>query len=186
MRLDERTDEELALRARAEPRAAFEVLFDRHRGAVWNFLLRQGLDVARAEDLCQTTFLKAWRAIPSFREEAQFKTWLYAIAVNVVADERRTALRRGRPLPLEEAALPEKGATDEGENRADAVERVGLALSRFPADERQLFTLVRFQGLSVAEAAQAVRMSHPAARMKLFRIRKKLGEWFLPVREKTR
>ena len=142
--LDDRTDEELARRARVEPRAAFEVLFDRHRGAIWNFILRQGLDVARAEDLCQTTFLKAWRAIPSFREEARFKTWLYAIAVNVVADERRTAFRRERPLPLEEAALTDRGAMEDRENRADAAERVRIALSRFPADERQLFTLVPF------------------------------------------
>src|SRR6185295_11245056 len=104
MNLQELTDEELALRARSDPRSAFEVLFERHRGPLYNFLRRQGAGDERVDDLFQMTFLKAFRAIPTFREESRFKTWLYTIAVNVLNDDRRAALRRATS-ELREAVL---------------------------------------------------------------------------------
>ncbi|HXX93971.1 MAG TPA: sigma factor, partial [Planctomycetota bacterium] len=63
MALTDLGDEELALRARTEPRAAFEVLFERYRGPLHGFLVRQGADLSRVDDLFQQTFLKAFRAI---------------------------------------------------------------------------------------------------------------------------
>ena len=172
MGLRELTDEELALRARTEPRAAFEVLFERHRAPLYNFLLRQGADEVRVDDLFQMAFLKAFRAIPTFREEARFKTWLYTIAINVLQDERRQALRRGVTTEIRETMLvvqPEPGGADE-------IERVKEALAQVPANHRQLFTLVRFQGLSIAEAAKAVGMTPAAAKVTLFRTTKRVGE----------
>ncbi len=172
MGLRELTDEELALRARTEPRAAFEVLFERHRGPLYNFLLRQGADEVRVDDLFQMAFLKAFRAIPTFREEARFKTWLYTIAVNVLNDDRRAAVRRGATTEIRETMLvvqPEPGGGDE-------IDRVKGALAQVPANHRQLFTLVRFQGLSIAEAAKAVGMTPAAAKVTLFRTTKRVGE----------
>lgn len=178
--LRELTDEELALRARTEPRAAFEVLFERHRGPLYNFLLRQGADEARVDDLFQMAFLKAFRAIPTFREEARFKTWLYTIAVNVLTDDRRAALRRGATSEIREAMLvvePEPG-------RNEDVDRVKEALGQVAPNHRQLFTLVRFQGLSIAEAAQAVGMTSGAAKVTLFRTTKRIGEILMTVKVK--
>src|SRR5436190_10789488 len=103
--MQELSDEELALRARTEPRAAFEILFERHRTPLYNFLLRQGAEEARVDDLFQMAFLKAFRAIPTWREESRFKTWLYTIAVNVLNDDRRASLRRSPALPLCEAVV---------------------------------------------------------------------------------
>jgi len=181
MGLRELTDEELALRARTEPRAAFEVLFDRHRVPLYNFLLRQGADDARVDDLFQMAFLKAFRAIPTFREEARFKTWLYTIAVNVLNDDRRAAQRRGPTAEIREAMLivePEPG-------RNEDVDRVKEALGHVAPNHRQLFTLVRFQGLSIAEAAHVVGMTPAAAKVTLFRTTKRIGEALAPVREKN-
>ena len=180
MGLQELTDEELALRARTEPRAAFEVLFERHRGPLYNFLLRQGADAARVDDLFQMAFLKAFRAIPTFREESRFKTWLYTIAVNVLNDERRAQLRRGLTTEVRESMLvvePEAGGGEE-------VERVKAALHEVAPHHRQLFILVRFQGLPIAEAAKAVGMTPSAAKVTLFRTTKRIGELLMTVKVK--
>lgn len=184
MRLTDLPDEALALRARDEPRAAFEVLFERYRGPLFNFLRRQGADVSRVEDLFQTAFLKAFRAIGTFREDARFKTWLYTIAVNVLNDDRRALQRRGRPVELDAAAgVPEPGAHGT-EEAAEAAGRVKEALTRVSPRHRQLFTLVRFQGLAIAEAARVVGMTPPAAKVTLFRIQRKIGERLVPAKEK--
>jgi len=174
------TDEELALRARREPREAFEVLFERHRIPLYNFLSRQGADEARVDDLFQLAFLKAFRAIPTFREEARFKTWLYAIAVNVLNDDRRAANRRGATTEIRETMLvvdPEPGGGEE-------VDRVKEALGRLAPNHRQLFTLVRFQGLSIADAAAAIGMTPAAAKVTLFRATKRVGEILMTMKVK--
>jgi RNA polymerase sigma factor (sigma-70 family) len=176
----ELTDEQLALRARIEPRAAFEILFERHRGPLYNFLLRQGADEARVDDLFQMAFLKAFRAIPTFREEARFKTWLYTIAVNVLNDDRRAAQRRGPTAEIREAML----VVESDPGRGEEIDRVKEALGQVAPNHRQLFTLVRFQGLSIAEAAHAVGMTPAAAKVTLFRTTKRIGEILMTVKVK--
>src|SRR6185436_10886333 len=174
------SDEELALRARTEPRAAFEILFERHRTPLYNFLLRQGADEARVDDLFQMAFLKAFRAIPSFREEARFKTWLFTIAINVLNDDRRALQRRGAVTAIQESMLvvePEPG-------RGEELDRVKEALGHVAPNHRQLFTLVRFQGLSIADAARAVGMTPAAAKVTLFRTTKRIGELLQTVKVK--
>jgi RNA polymerase sigma-70 factor (ECF subfamily) len=183
MRLCDLSDEDLALRARVEPRAAFEVLFERHRGPLYSFLLRSGADPSRVDDLFQQAFLKAYRAIPQFREEARFKTWLYAIAANVLADDRRVAQRRGPSAELREAMLVEESGVQDDVERVEELDRVKEALVRIAPNHRLLFTLVRFQGLSIADAAAIVGMTAPAAKVTLFRVSKKLGELLAPIRE---
>jgi RNA polymerase sigma-70 factor (ECF subfamily) len=184
MTLRDLGDEELARRARTEPRAAFEVLFERYRGPLHSFLLRQGADDSRVDDLFQQSFLKAFRAIGQFREDARFKTWLYTIAANVLADERRATARRGAPAELRESmALAEPVATDRAE-RAEALDRVKEVLGRVAPNHRVLFTLVRFQGLPIAEAAEVVGMTPAAAKVTLFRISKKVGEHVSSLKER--
>lgn len=176
--LRELSDEELALRARTEPRAAFEILFERHRTPLYNFLLRQGAEEARVDDLFQMAFLKAFRAIPTFREESRFKTWLYTIAINVLNDDRRAAQRRGPMTEVRESMLvvePEHGSEED-------VDRVKEALGQVASHHRQLFTLVRFQGMSIAEAARAVGMTPAAAKVTLFRTTRRIGELVMKVK----
>jgi RNA polymerase sigma-70 factor (ECF subfamily) len=179
MDLRQMTDEELALRARTEPAPAFEVLFERYRTPLYNFLLRQGADESRAEDLFQVTFFKAFRALAGFREEARFKTWLYTIATHAIMDDRRSALRRAPTAELRETMMVE----DPDTGTRDDVDRVKAALTQVGARHRQLFTLVRFQGLPIAEAARVVGMTPAAAKVTLFRTTKRIGELLAPVRE---
>lgn len=182
MRFTDLSDEQLALRARTSPREAYEVLFERHRGPLYNFILRQGVAEGRAEDLFQTTFLKAFRALRSFREEARFKTWLYTIAVNVVMDERRALQRRSQPDELRGAEAPAHAPAEQ----VEALVRVKEALAELDPRHRQLFTLVRFQGFSIAEAAAVVGLTPPVAKVTLFRTQKRIGEMLSTEKETLR
>lgn len=173
------SDEELALRSRQEPRLAFEVLFERHREKVYAFLARQIRDRARVDDLFQNVFLKVFRGLPNFKLESRFKTWLYTISSNVVTDELRVRGRRGVPVELNETMAVTEREEGESMDREVRLGRVRRAIQALPEGMRQLFTLVRFHEMKIAEAAEAVGMSPGAAKVALFRAQKKVGELVL-------
>lgn len=173
------SDEELALRSRQEPQLAFEVLFARHRDRVYAFLSRQIPDRARVDDLFQNAFLKVFRGLPNFKMESRFKTWLYTICSNVVTDELRSKGRRGTPVELAETMAVTGPVEDDVLDRDERMGRVRRAIALLPDGIRQLFTLVRFHGLKIAEAAEAVGMTPSAAKVALFRAQKRVGELVL-------
>ncbi len=80
MRLEQ--DDELVASAREGDERAFDELVSRHARRVYALVVRLVVDRTAAEDVAQETFVRAWRALPSFRGDAQFSTWLYRIAVN--------------------------------------------------------------------------------------------------------
>jgi RNA polymerase sigma-70 factor (ECF subfamily) len=153
-------------------REAFEVLFHRHRDPVYQFIARQISDRPLAEDVFQTVFLKAFRGLKSFRGSSEFRTWLFTIAANAVADERR----RPRPavaLPEEiEGPAPSNGSGRESEDVAHLIRRV---IESLPERHRQLFLLVRFHQMRIAEAARIVGFTPGSAKVTLFRIQEQLG-----------
>jgi RNA polymerase sigma-70 factor, ECF subfamily len=173
------SDEELALRSRQEPQIAFEVLFGRYRDRVYGFLSQQISDASRVDDLFQNVFLKAFRGLPNFKLESRFKTWLYTIASNVLMDELRSKGRRGTPVELQETMAVTEPVDDDLLDRDERMSRVRRAIETLPEGLRQLFTLVRFHGMKIAEAAATVGMTASAAKVALFRAQKKVGELVL-------
>lgn len=173
------SDEELALRSRQEPQIAFEVLFGRHRDMIYAFLSRQISDSARVDDLFQNVFLKAYRGLANFKLESRFKTWLYTIATNVVMDELRSKGRRGTSVELQETMAVTGPVDDDRLDRDDKITKVRRAIEKLPEGIRQLFTLVRFHGMKIAEAAAMVGMTASAAKVALFRAQKRVGELVL-------
>ncbi|HTF56196.1 MAG TPA: RNA polymerase sigma factor, partial [Planctomycetota bacterium] len=152
-------------------REAFEVLFHRHRNPVYQFIARQISDRPLAEDIFQTVFLKAFRALQSFRGSSEFRTWLFTIAANAVAEERR------RPRPA--VALPEEiegpAPTGGGREAEDISHLIRRVIETLPERHRQLFLLVRFHRMRIAEAAQIVGFTPGSAKVTLFRIQEQLG-----------
>ena len=151
------SDERLMLRFQHGDVRAFEVLVRRHRTPVYSFLARLTGDRARAEDLCQETFLKAVRASADWAPRARFQTWLYAIARNRAIDEaRRQAFRRAERL--EDAAGAAPSADDPPPDRAaeGALLRPKLeaALAALPEEQREVFLLREYAGLRFPEIAQ--------------------------------
>ena len=93
----ERTDEELMLAYAGGDLLAFEMLYRRHRGTLYRFLLRSLRQRADADELFQETWSRAVAARERYRVEAKFTTWLLQIAHNLVIDRFRRAARRLRP-----------------------------------------------------------------------------------------
>ncbi|MCU1462883.1 MAG: polymerase subunit sigma-70 [Acidimicrobiales bacterium] len=138
-------------------------------------------DEQDAADVVQESYLRAWRALPSFRREAHLSTWLHAIITNTARTWRR---RRGPNTPLDEHA--DVADTNPGADpawHADvAVDRVRLAaaLADLPTGLRRVVILKDVRGLSHLEIAGALGISETAAKVRLHRARRRLREALLP------
>ncbi len=150
------SDEKLMLRFQAGDARAFEVLVRRHRTPVFSFLLRLAGDRARAEDLCQETFLKAVHASSGWEPRARFQTWLYAIARNQAVDAaRRQAFRRAESLDASgaAAAASEDPPPDRQAEGALLRPKLEAALASLPDEQREVFLLREYAGLRFHEIA---------------------------------
>ena len=133
----------------------FDHVVRENADAVLGFVLRRVGVRATAEDLAQETFLRAWRARRSLREEASVRAWLLSIALNVVRDDARRRSRRPVEVPPpEHLDVPEPAADPAA--RAEGTESlVALrdALAALPARQREMFLLRERDGLSYAAIA---------------------------------
>ena len=156
------TDEQLMLEFQRGSRVAFTELFGRYRERIYGFFRRRLNHAARAEELAQETFLAVLRAIERYEPRALFRTWLYGIAMNLLAAERRKA---GREEPQSEAADPP--ATE----NPDTALAVRQAVSRLDADDREVLLLREYEQLSYAEIAELLAVPVGTVRSRLFRAR---------------
>lgn len=171
-------------RARGGDRDAFSTLVSRHAPAVLSAAWRIVGDHATAEDVAQETFLAAFRALPGFREDARFATWLYRIAVNKCRDllrarasrpevERRGDAGMPPPEPLGESAehrSPEEVLLDR--HRAASLER---AITRLPALYREAFVLRHVEGLSYDDMSEVLGADGSTLRMRVYKARAQLS-----------
>lgn len=171
------SDDEGALveRAQAGDRRAFEVLVRRHADRLYAVVLRFLGDAREAEEATQEAFLRAWRGIEGFKGRSQFYTWLYRIGLN---EAKRRAARRpepGRVTPLDED--PRREAPDWSEapetRAAEAELREALeeAVRTLDPDYRAPLVLRDIEGLSTAEAAEAMGLGEGAFKSRLHRAR---------------
>jgi RNA polymerase sigma-70 factor (ECF subfamily) len=161
------SDSDLAGRARAGEVGAFEQLVRRHAAMAIGAAARITRDSGLAEDAAQEAFWKAWRALPSYREEQNFGGWLRRIVVRCALD----ILRRRRP------ETPLTGSERAGGAEERAIEtrsRLAHALARISALDREILTSVKGEGKPVAEVARELGMTSVAARVRLHRARAKL------------
>ena len=135
-----------------------------HAGPIHAFALQATGDRQAAEEIVQDTFLRAWRAMDRFDpQRGDVRTWLFAIARNLVVDHyRRGRARPATPVPNERLEQPESGVGDI--ERAMEVWQVTDALARLSAEHRDAITAIHVRGLSVAEAAE--RLGVPAGTVK--------------------
>ena len=169
-----RTDEELVEACLAGEESAFDVLLGRWekriRGAIYRLV---GSD-EEARDLCQEAFLKAYKSLRSFKQEARFSSWLYQIALNLCRDRMRR--RRGKTMvsleELEEggAAMPVAGPTalDLLQER-DTRRLVAQAIEALPDEQREVIILKEYQGLTFLEIAQVLDVPISTVKTRLYR-----------------
>lgn len=170
-------DEELVARAADGEGAAFAELVRRHHGEVYALAVRLGSDPELAADITQETFIRAWRALPKFRREAAFSTWLYRITVNTTWSWRRK-VERHRAARLEDAEpIVETHHANHPEYRAEAADigaRIRAALDRLPAGSRAVVVLKDVYGWSHSEIAAALGLTVTATKVRLHRARARL------------
>ena len=154
-------------------RAFIEVLFARHHGEIYAYLVRMLRDAELAADLAQDAFIRAYRAYASLEDPARARAWLYQIANHVALDEiRRRKIVRFIPWTGES-----RGAAPSAERLAMDTRLSGeleRALARIPERQRSALLLAEVHELSGVELAATLGTSHIAARALLTRARESL------------
>jgi RNA polymerase sigma-70 factor (ECF subfamily) len=177
---NESTDKELVKRVQKGDKGAFDLLVLKYEHKIVNLVMRYVRDSEQALDITQEAFIKAYRALPRFRGDSAFYTWLYRIAVNTA--KNYLAAQRRRPMDIEldlqdaeqyglHAKLKETD-TPEGvalsQELRDTLER---AIQALPDDLRTAIILRELDGMSYEEIAQTMDCPVGTVRSRIFRAR---------------
>ena len=188
---DREVDQQLVERAQRGDKRAFELLVLKYQRKLGRLLSRFVRDPAEVEDVTQEAFIKAYRALPGFRGESAFYTWLYRIGINT-AKNYLVALGRRAPTntgfdneeaegfedadQLRDANTPESEM--EGKEIAATVNR---AMDALPKDLRTAITLREIEGLSYEEIASVMNCPVGTVRSRIFRARDAIAAELRPL-----
>jgi RNA polymerase sigma-70 factor (ECF subfamily) len=157
--------------------AAFEGIVRRWQGPLVNMAWRYCRDRARAEELAQEAFVRAWRNVAQWRRESSFSTWLFALAANVFRNELKRVPAMN--VPLEDIAEPASPASQsaalEQKSRNELVRRAVLAL---PMRYREPVILFYFHEMDVSAAARTMGLPEGTVKARLSRARALLRQRF--------
>ncbi len=172
------SEDNLIAAARGGDMEAFGALFERHKNAVYSFVLRSVGRREDAEDIVADTFRKAWTAIARFKGQSSLLTWLCRIAVNLCIDYSRRAKVRvelASEIDIDADELrPWQASGVDVESEVTNKLRIETALAQLPMSHRMLVVLCDVQGLTCSEAAKVLGCSVMSVRTRLFRARRKL------------
>ena len=186
----EQSDLELVRRAQKNERGAFDLLVLKYQHKVVKLVARLLRDPTEAEDVAQEAFVKAYRALGSFRGDSAFYTWLYRIAVNTARNS--IASRQRRPLDYEAelseseqnnvAARLKHDDTPEAMVLSEEIHQtVNQAIEQLPEDLRTAIVLREIEGLSYEEIAAAMDCPVGTVRSRIFRAREAIDRALQPL-----
>jgi RNA polymerase sigma-70 factor (ECF subfamily) len=183
-------DRELVQRVQKGDKSAFDILVRRYQFRIIKLISRYVHDPNEAMDVAQEAFLKAYRALPSFRGDSAFYTWLYRIAINtaknyLVAQGRRPP---GSDIDAQEAeqydgqSFLKEYETPERSLLRDEIEAtVFKAIEELPDELRTAITLREFEGMSYEEIAQTMGCPIGTVRSRIFRAREAIDNKLRPL-----
>jgi RNA polymerase sigma-70 factor, ECF subfamily len=190
---DRDIDQQLVERVQRGDKHAFDLLVSKYQRKLGRLISRFVRDPAEAEDVTQDAFIKAYRALPSFRGESAFYTWLYRIGINtaknhLLANKRRvptsTIFDSDDSESFEEASLLREVSTPENELMSkQVVDVVQSSLQQLPEDLRSALTLREIEGLSYEEIASVMNCPVGTVRSRIFRAREAVAENLRPLLE---
>ncbi len=188
------SDQLLVDRVKAGEKHAFDLLVLKYQHRIIKLILRYVKDPAEALDVSQEAFLKAYRALPKFRGESAFYTWMYRIAINTAKNHLVAASRR----PLNYAAEisePEEfdwhprlqnSDSPEGQVMGDELRQVLQAtIESLPDDLRTAIMLRELDGLSYEEIAQVMECPVGTVRSRIFRAREAIDKNIRPIMDQA-
>lgn len=184
------TDKELVRQVQRGNRGAFDLLFLRYQHKIHALVGRYLRHEEDVQDVVQEAFIKAYRALPRFRGESAFYTWLYRIAINTAKNHLASRGRRPPDVSLDAGAqdgFEVADALKDGEDPESALRRDQLhaavmgAIEALPEDLRSALTLREFDGLSYAEIAAVMACPVGTVRSRIFRARESVDEHIRPL-----
>ncbi len=160
------TDAQLVARAQDGDLPAFEELVKKYQREIYGLACRMVSDPEEAKDLAQQAFMQAFIHIRSFRQDAQFRTWLFRIAINQCYNFLKSRKKFGDPVDCDEVALVgEDDSPEEELVSRDERQRVYAALEKLPPKQQAVLTLKVEQGLSYQEISEVLGGTPGAARV---------------------
>ena len=188
---DREVDQQLVVRAQQGDTRAFELLVLKYQRKLARLLSRLVRDPAEVEDVTQEAFIKAYRALPSFRGDSAFYTWLYRIGINT-AKNYLVALGRRAPTStgfdneeaenFEDADQLRDSNTPEDELHGKEIGVVvNRAMDALPEDLRTAITLREIEGLSYEEIASVMNCPIGTVRSRIFRAREAIATELRPL-----
>lgn len=145
---------------------AFAAIVERWQGPLVNLAYRFCRDRERAEDMAQEAFIRAYRGLGSWRRDAAFSTWLFALATNVYRDEMRKYTPPSAPFEDDVAA---EGSEEDAAEEADRRQLVRTALQSLPPKYRDPLLLFYFHEQNVAATAESLRLPEGTIKARLSR-----------------
>jgi RNA polymerase sigma-70 factor (ECF subfamily) len=159
------TDLHLVARAQQGELPAFEELVKKYQREIYGLACRIVMDTEEARDLAQQAFMQAFIHIRDFRQQAQFRTWLFRITINQCYNYLKNKKKFGDPVDCQELHLVAEDSPETDLVARDEHRRLYAALGRLPAKQRAVLTLKLEQGLSYQEISQALGGTAGAARV---------------------
>lgn len=188
---DRDVDQQLVARAQRGDKQAFELLVEKYQRKLARLLSRLIRDPAEVEDVTQEAFIKAYRALPAFRGDSAFYTWLYRIGINT-AKNYLMALGRRAPTSTEVEAEEAEGF-EEGEQLRDIntpeslllsreiAETVNATIEQLPEELRKAIQMREIEGMSYEDIAQAMDCPIGTVRSRIFRAREAIAGRLRPL-----
>ena len=188
---DKDIDQQLVIRAQQGEKKAFELLVVKYQRKLLRLISRLVRDPAEAEDVAQEAFIKAYRALPQFRGDSAFYTWLYRIGVNTA---KNYLVSQGRRPPSSTEKDNEEAETFED---ADALRdintpesmllskeianTVNTAMAKLPEELRTAISLREIEGLSYDEISEVMNCPIGTVRSRIFRAREAIAAELRPL-----
>jgi RNA polymerase sigma-70 factor, ECF subfamily len=188
---DREIDRQLVVRAQGGDKQAFNLLVEKYQRKLARLLSRFIRDPAEVEDVTQEAFIKAYRALPAFRGDSAFYTWLYRIGINT-AKNYLMAMGRRAPTSTEVEAEEAEGF-DEGEQLRDIntpesvlltneiAETVNKTIEQLPEELRTAIQMREIEGMSYEDIAKAMDCPIGTVRSRIFRAREAIAEQLRPL-----
>lgn len=188
---DREIDQQLVERAQRGDKHAFELLVSKYQRKLARLLSRFIRDATEVEDVTQEAFIKAYRALPTFRGDSAFYTWLYRIGINT-AKNYLVAMGRRAPTTTDIDSEEAEGFEDGDQLRdlntpenqmmsRQVVETVNQTLEALPEELRTAITLREIEGLSYEDIASIMNCPIGTVRSRIFRAREAIAEQLRPL-----